>query len=90
VLCDADDRRRVISVARRTLDDAGYKDVVIIAGTGSESRRETLKFTTIAKEAGAAFALVISPHYWTFAMTKPVLAEFYTTLADKADLPILI
>jgi dihydrodipicolinate synthase/N-acetylneuraminate lyase len=61
-----------------------------MAGTGAESRRETLKFTQIAKDAGAEYALVISPHYWPFAMTKPVLMEYFRTLADKAALPIMI
>lgn len=54
------------------------------------SLKETLKATKDAKEAGAEFSLVIAPHYWATAMTKSVLIDYFSRLADQSTLPIIL
>ena len=86
----SEERQITIKTARSVLDTNGFKDVKIIAGTGASSRRETLQLSKEAKEAGADFALVLPTNYWPGAMTTPVLVEFFRTLADASELPILL
>jgi dihydrodipicolinate synthase/N-acetylneuraminate lyase len=54
------------------------------------SLKSTLHTSKIAKEAGASYSLVIAPHYWPGSMTKPVLVDYYTRVADESVLPVII
>ena len=72
-----DERKEAIATTRRTLDENGFKDVVVIAGTGGQSTRETKKLCTDAREAGAAYALVLTPSTWPPQMTKPNIIRFH-------------
>jgi 4-hydroxy-2-oxoglutarate aldolase len=58
------ERQEVISTALETLNRHGKPGGVIIAGCGAQSTRETLQLCREAKEAGAHYALVLSPSYW--------------------------
>ncbi|MBD3289152.1 dihydrodipicolinate synthase family protein [candidate division KSB1 bacterium] len=62
----------------------------ILAGTGSESTRQTIELTNHAGAFGAHAALVLPPYYYISKMTDEVLVTFYTEVADNADIPILI
>lgn len=85
------ERREVIQYARKTLDHNGFEAVVIIAGCGASSTRETKQLCKEASQSGAAWALVLPPSYWVTAMSKPVLMEFFTTVSIHTDLasPVL-
>lgn len=58
------ERQTVISTALEALKQHGNPDAVIIAGCGAQSTRETLQLCREAQEAGAHYALVLSPSYW--------------------------
>lgn len=58
------ERQEVISTAAAVLKEHGKPGAVIIAGCGAQSTRETIQLCKEAKEAGADFALVLSPSYW--------------------------
>ena len=62
----------------------------MIAGVGYESTKQALAFIDAAAERGAHAALVLPPSYYTSALTPAVLRDYYVTLADQADLPVLI
>jgi len=62
--------------------------VATIAGAGSNSTKEALDLVQFAEDAGADFALVITPYY-----NKPQphgLIKHYTTISDNSDIPIII
>ncbi len=65
-------------------------DMIIIAGTGCESTRETIEMTNKAAKVGAHTALVLTPNYYSGAMSSKALANHFKIVADQADLPILI
>jgi len=65
-------------------------DRPLIAGTGCESLKATLRLTCKAAEAGADAALVITPWYYKGAMKDEVLKAYYTELADQSPLPIIL
>lgn len=60
----------------------------VIAGTGSNSTKNTLKLTDNAKRAGADACLIVTPYY-----NKPSqngLFTHYKTIADTVALPIIL
>jgi len=85
VLLDTQERDRCLRVAREA---AG--DLQIIAGTGAESRRHTLRLTRMAAEAGADAVLVQPPAFYSGAMTPMVLVEHYTAVADASPVPVFV
>ncbi|EHY55607.1 hypothetical protein HRR86_007480 [Exophiala dermatitidis] len=84
------ERIEVTALARRVLDKHGRKDAAIIAGCGAQSTKETILLCREAKDAGADFALVLSPSYWTAAMGKPTIKAFFNDVAEASPIPILL
>jgi 4-hydroxy-2-oxoglutarate aldolase len=64
-------------LTRKTLDDHGFEKVIVIAGTGVQSTRETKKLCVDAFEAGAAYALVLTPSTWPPQMTRENIVRFH-------------
>jgi 4-hydroxy-2-oxoglutarate aldolase len=62
----------------------------VIAGTGAESTIETMRLNDMAAEAGADAVLVVTPNYYKGSMTDAVLARFFTDVADKSALPVIL
>ncbi|BCS87240.1 4-hydroxy-tetrahydrodipicolinate synthase [Pseudodesulfovibrio sediminis] len=62
--------------------------VPVIAGAGSNSTKEAIELTKMAKEAGADAALQITPYY-----NKPTpggLVEHFKAIAKEASMPIVL
>lgn len=62
--------------------------VITVAGAGSNSTKEALNLVKFAGEAGADYALVITPYY-----NKPqqhALIEHYTQLNEITKIPIIV
>ncbi len=62
----------------------------LIAGTGLESIRETIALTNAAAQLGVNTALVITPSFYAAKMDHDALIRYYQSVADAADIPILI
>jgi 4-hydroxy-2-oxoglutarate aldolase len=62
----------------------------VIAGTGLESARETLRLTDKAANLGIDAALILTPSYYIDRMTDEALVEYFTFVADRSPVPILI
>ncbi|KAI0084139.1 dihydrodipicolinate synthetase [Irpex rosettiformis] len=85
-----EERKRAIQLTREILDRNGFKDRLVIAGTGGHSTKETIKLTKDAADAGASHALVLTPATWPPQMTKPNIIRFFHTVADTSPIPIMI
>ncbi|CAF1012519.1 unnamed protein product [Adineta ricciae] len=86
-----DERQLVIRTARKAIDESSSK-AKLIAGCSHESVRGTLHLIKQAAEAGAEYAMVLPPSYflsWTVNRSD-VLVSFYTKVADKAVIPVVI
>ncbi|KZT39091.1 aldolase [Sistotremastrum suecicum HHB10207 ss-3] len=83
------ERFTAIGITRKTLDENGFKDTLVIAGTGAQSTRETITLCEEAQEAGASHALVLTPSTWAPAMSKANILTFHRT-AHKSPIPIMI
>ncbi|KAI4130075.1 MAG: hypothetical protein LQ338_001927 [Usnochroma carphineum] len=84
------ERKLVTKTTRNALNNAGYNQLPIIVGCGSQSTRETVELCREAMTSGGDFALVLPPSYYK-AMYKPEsLVEFFEEVADASPIPILI
>lgn len=74
----------------KTVIKAAAKDLQIIAGTGCESARETISLTNKIAEIGAHMALIVTPSYYGSKMNDEALINYYSAVADKSEIPILL
>ncbi|KAI7564034.1 hypothetical protein KC317_g7323, partial [Hortaea werneckii] len=58
------ERNELISSQRKTLDENGYKDRPIIAGTATQQIDDTVEMIKESKDAGAEYAMVLGPGYF--------------------------
>lgn len=86
------ERTTLIHAARLALDEAGFKDMPIIAGTGAGSTRETIELCAEAAKAGADAVIVIISGYFAGALVgnKQALKAFWAEVAEKSPLPVII
>jgi 2-keto-3-deoxy-L-rhamnonate aldolase len=83
------ERIDVVRGVRAGLDEAGFPEYPIMAGTLVNSVDETLEWLVDFKEAGAQWGLVLAPGYFGAAAQEGI-EEWYTVVADKSPLPILM
>jgi 4-hydroxy-2-oxoglutarate aldolase len=72
-----DERSFAIKLTRDTLDEAGFKNTLVIAGTGAQTTRETKKLNEDAKAAGASHALILTPSTWAPKMNNDAILRFH-------------
>lgn len=87
-----DERITLIKAARRALDGNGFADVPLIVGTGAGSTRETVLLCRAAAQAGADYAIVITPGYFSavLANDREALKAFYREVSQKSPIPIIL
>ncbi|KAF9266869.1 aldolase [Marasmius fiardii PR-910] len=85
-----EERKQAIRLARETLDENGFENILVIAGTGAQSTRETIKLCVDAKEAGASHVLVLTPSTWPPQMTPDNIIQFHRQVADASPLPYMV
>lgn len=90
VLISNRERKSAIAMARKASTDLGYTDYPIVAGIMGESTNLTIEHAKDAAEAGANFALLLSPSYWRAAMTDEAILAFYREVADESPIPVVI
>jgi 4-hydroxy-2-oxoglutarate aldolase len=84
-LSEEEKRKVVETVVQATPDHMS-----VIAGTGCESTRETVRLTADCAALGAHAALVVTPHYFGGKMSDEALIKHFTTVADSSPIPILL
>lgn len=84
------ERKTLIQTARKTLDDGGFTNIPIIAGTGAGSTRETIELSRAAAEAGADYVIVITSGYFAGALTRKALKAHFVKVASESPLPVII
>jgi 4-hydroxy-2-oxoglutarate aldolase len=86
VLLDEEERLELLEAAR----DLVPSELLVVAGTGAESTRATLRRTREAAERGVDAVLVQPPAFYRGAMTPGVLRDHYRRIADEGPLPVII
>ena len=65
-------------------------ELVLIAGTGAESTRTTIRMCKAAAQAGADAVLVQPPAFYRGAMTREALADHFRAVADASPVPVIV
>lgn len=84
------ERNELISSQRQELDKAGFKDRAIIAGTATQNVEETLIQLNDAKAAGAEYGMVLAPGYFASAASQQGIEKWFTAVADKSPIPVMM
>lgn len=63
---------------------------ILIAGTGSDSIKETIHLTNEAAEKGANYALIITPSFFKSEMKHHSFLNYYTKVAESVMIPVII
>ena len=63
---------------------------VVLAGAAYDGEREAERFLDSASDLGADFGLVLPPGYFRAQMTDEVLYRYFSSLADRARIPLLL
>lgn len=86
-----EERELVIRTTRHAIDDVS-PNAKLLAGCSHESVRGTLSLIEQAAKAGAEYALILPPSYFlTWVINRAdVIYSFYTKVADKSPIPIII
>jgi 4-hydroxy-2-oxoglutarate aldolase len=86
ILLSSDETDRVLAA----VTEHAAPGKILVAGTGTESRVETIARTRRAAALGYKVALVRTPHYYKPLMTHTALLEFFRGVADASPIPVLI
>jgi len=68
--------------------ECAKKTVPVIAGTGSNSTKEAIELTAMAKEVGADMCLLTTPYY--NKPTQEGLYRHYRKIAEEVDIPLIL
>ena len=80
------EKLKLVELSKKTAS----KDRILIAGTGMETDRETIALTNKAADLGAQAALILTPCYYSSAMSAPALINYFTKVADGSKIPIML
>ena len=63
---------------------------VVLAGAAYDGQREAERFLDATADLGADLGLVLSPGYFRAQMTEEVLYRYFSSLADRSRIPLLL
>lgn len=81
-----EERVEVVRTVRQTLPEGK----LLIAGSGCESTRATVRLTEKMAAAGADAALVVTPCFYKGKMDSRALVQHFTKVADSSPVPVIL
>ena len=63
---------------------------LLIAGTGSDSIKETISLTNDAADCGADYALILTPSFYKSEMKPAAYIKYFSAVADQIKIPVII
>ena len=84
------ERYDFLAGVRNGLEQAGFHDYPIMAGVLTNSVEEALEWLEDSHKAGSQWGLVLAPGYFGAAATQENLIEWFTIVADRSPIPILM
>lgn len=83
---DTDEKLKLIEAGVSAVN--GRKTV--LAGTGVESTRNTIKLTKGAADLGSDYALIVTPYYYRPRYDRAAFVKHYLSVAEASPIPIVI
>ncbi|MBN1650067.1 MAG: dihydrodipicolinate synthase family protein [Bacteroidales bacterium] len=81
-----EEKIKVYRECRKAIPD----DRLMLAGTGGQTTRETIRLSLAAANAGADAVLVLNPFYYKGLMSTDALVAHYHAVADACPIPVII
>lgn len=81
-----DEKLKLIEEVKKNIPD----EKLLIAGTGSDSIRETISLSNDAADRGADFALILTPSFYKSEMKPAAYIKYFFAVADKTKIPVII
>ena len=78
-----------LRVLQTVIERKGAEQIVMACAT-YDAQRDTERFLDHAAGLGADFGLVLSPGYFRKQMTDDVLFQYFSSVADRSSIPILL
>ncbi len=63
---------------------------LLIAGTGSDSIRETISLSNESADLGADYVLILTPSFYKSEMKPVAYIKYFSAVADKTKIPVII
>ncbi len=82
-------RDEKVTLIESVKENAG-PEKVIIAGTGSDSIKDTVSLTNEVADLGADYALVVTPSYYKSEMNHDSFVMYFTMVADAVKIPVIV
>ncbi|MBM4170823.1 MAG: dihydrodipicolinate synthase family protein [Ignavibacteria bacterium] len=86
VLLTRDEKLKLIEAAKKFASE----EKLLIAGTGSDSIKETINLTNDSAKLGVDYALVLTPSFYKSEMKHEAFVKYFSLVADSTDIPIII
>ena len=80
------EKLKLVELTKKTAKE----DRIIIAGTGMETDTETIALTNKAADLGAQAALILTPCYYSGAMSAAALINYFTKVAEGSKIPVML
>lgn len=86
VFLTRNEKLKLVEEVKKNISD----DKLLIAGTGSDSIRETISLTNDAADRGADYALILTPSFYKSEMKPAAYIKYFSAVADKTKIPVII
>lgn len=86
VFLTRDEKLKLIEYVQKNKSE----DKKLIAGTGSDSIKETISLSNDAAKLGADAALILTPSFYKSQMKHEAFVKYYTAVADIILIPLII
>ncbi|HUI31324.1 MAG TPA: dihydrodipicolinate synthase family protein [Candidatus Acidoferrales bacterium] len=86
VFLTREEKLKLVEAAKKNADSGK----LLIAGTGSDSIRETISLSNEAGGLGADYALVLTPSFYKDQMKSATFIRYFTEVADGIKIPLII
>ena len=81
-----DEKLKLVEAVKKNMSE----EKLLIAGTGSDSIRETISLSNDAADRGADYALILTPSFYKSEMKPVAYIKYFTAVADKTKIPVII
>lgn len=86
VFLTRDEKLRLVEAVKKNMSE----EKLLIAGTGSDSIRETISLSNDSADRGADYVLILTPSFYKSEMKPAAYIKYYTAVADKTKIPVII
>lgn len=86
VFLTRDEKLKLVEAVKKNISG----DKLLIAGTGSDSIRETISLSNDAADRGADYVLILTPSFYKSEMKPAAYIKYFSAVADKIKVPVII